>query len=268
MVEREHIPDEHLLRASLREYELHIVELYNALPSPATPAFWPQLIAVEMPVEVLVLCVRKAHMSGDYRTRNRILELIVQRIGGATHLWAEAILRKWHLLPDEREHLVADLCADLYERILHALLDESRLFWAINFYHCLYFERLHVYTTFLRREGLVQSTKTHVGMRIPRNLLIRLDQPLVNAEGQPLIRELEDGAAQKMLLSLEYSELLHLVLHLPSALKLVILLAFWEGRSEKEVAHLLGISDRTVRNRIRAASKWLYEQLEGDSVHE
>jgi DNA-directed RNA polymerase specialized sigma24 family protein len=37
---------------------------------------------------------------------------------------------------------------------------------------------------------------------------------------------------------------------------------FWEGRSEKDTAQLLGITDRTVRNRRREALNVLREALD------
>ncbi len=268
MVEREHASDEDDLRTSLKERERHLMELYNALPPYATHAFWHQLALADMPLEVLVYCVRRAHAIGDHGTRNQIIEFIVGRIQVANIRWAEVVLSKWHLLADERYHLVSDLCADLSERILHALLDERRAFWTIHFYHCLSFERLHACTAFLRREGLAPAAKAQLGVRIPRPLLIRLDQPMGLPNAQRLILEFEDDCAQKVLLALEYADLCRLVFHLPNSLKIVVLLAFWEGRSEKEIAHLLGVSDRTVRNRMHTALNLLYQLLEGNRVHE
>jgi DNA-directed RNA polymerase specialized sigma24 family protein len=37
---------------------------------------------------------------------------------------------------------------------------------------------------------------------------------------------------------------------------------FWEDRSEKDTARILGITDRTVRNRLREVSKILRSELE------
>jgi DNA-directed RNA polymerase specialized sigma24 family protein len=70
-----------------------------------------------------------------------------------------------------------------------------------------------------------------------------------------------------MLLAIETSDLLRLVLLLPVKLKAVVLLLFWEGRSEKETAQLLDITDRTVRNRRREALNLLREALDLEEEH-
>jgi len=66
------------------------------------------------------------------------------------------------------------------------------------------------------------------------------------------------------LLSVEQHDLALLILHLPEKLKSIIWLIFWEGRTEKDAARILGITDRTVRNRLREALKVLRELLESE----
>jgi DNA-directed RNA polymerase specialized sigma24 family protein len=68
--------------------------------------------------------------------------------------------------------------------------------------------------------------------------------------------------AQKDLLAVEHSDLPRLILDLPDKLKAVVLLIFWEGRTEKDTAVVLGITDRTVRNRLRDALEILRRKLE------
>jgi DNA-directed RNA polymerase specialized sigma24 family protein len=56
---------------------------------------------------------------------------------------------------------------------------------------------------------------------------------------------------------------------LPDTLKPVVLLIFWEGRTEKETARVLKITDRTVRNRLQHALKILRNMLasEREYIH-
>ena len=72
----------------------------------------------------------------------------------------------------------------------------------------------------------------------------------------------EDEQAQQALLSVEQSDLPLLIRHLPEKLKSVIWLIYWEGRTEKDAARILGVSDRTVRNRLQGALKSLRVILE------
>ncbi len=179
-------------------------------------------------------------------------------------LWAQRVLQMLSLQADERCVLARDLCADLHECMMRALADLERLFWEENFLHCLYFERKHVYRSFLLREGLCSRQSAARGMRIPRACVASLDRLLQARDHahQPL--DIEDEGVQGMFLVVERSDLLHMVLCLPDKLKAVVLLIFWEGRSEKETAQVLSISDRTVRNRLQHALKILRSLLPPD----
>ena len=148
-----------------------------------------------------------------------------------------------------------DLYADLCERVIRAVHDESRQFWEENFQHCLSFERKHVYQAFMTREGRWYNQRANESgtRRIPRLLIGSLDQPVQGANGELREMEIIDEQAQQALLSVEQHDLTLLILNLPDKLKPVIWLIFWEGRTEKNVAHILGVSDRTVRNRLQKA---------------
>ncbi len=176
--------------------------------------------------------------------------------------WATCVLKMLSVSPDERQALLYDLCADLYESLLRALVDAQRTFWEENFLHALQFERRHVYQAFMVREGRWSDRGVKHGTRIPRVLVTRLDQPLQQDNGDTCVLEIEDERAQSMLLAIETSDLLRLVLLLPAKLKGVVLLLFWEGRSEKDIAQILGITDRTVRNRRREALNLLRGALD------
>jgi RNA polymerase sigma factor (sigma-70 family) len=147
------------------------------------------------------------------------------------------------------------------------LLDAKRSFWEENFLHCLRFEQQHTHRTFMLREGHWRDLRMHKGIRIPRTLMIRLDQA-VQQEGEAYTYtiDVEDEQAEKTLLSVEQMSVFQYVLQLPEKLKATILLIFWEGRTEKEVARVLGITDRTVRNRIRKALQLLHDLLERESA--
>ncbi|HEY4036532.1 MAG TPA: sigma-70 family RNA polymerase sigma factor [Ktedonobacteraceae bacterium] len=242
-----------------------LAELYSTLPPYASAAFWSAVEDPTLPLEILVKILRTAIASGDEQGRRRIMEWIIVRTQATNLLWAQRVLQMLSLQADERSILARDLCADLHECMMRALADSERLFWEENFLHCLYFERKHVYRSFLTREGLWYKPSASRGMRIPRTLVASLDRLLQpqDRDHQPL--EIEDEGVQRMFLSVEQSDLLQTVLCLPDKLKAVILLIFWEGRSEKEAAQVLSISDRTVRNRLRGALKLLRSLLSSES---
>jgi RNA polymerase sigma factor (sigma-70 family) len=176
-----------------------------------------------------------------------------------------------HLTSDERWMCAHDLYADLCERVIRAIHDSKRLFWEENFQHCLCFERKHVYQAFMTREGrwYTQDANESGTRRIPRSLIGSLDQPVQHANGETWEMEIVDEQAQQALLSVEEHDLPLLILNLPEKLKPVIWLLFYEGRTEKNVARILGVSDRTVRNRLQKALILLRTgiELEGKTIY-
>jgi DNA-directed RNA polymerase specialized sigma24 family protein len=247
------------------ERRIALAEVYSTLPPYASAAFWSAIKDPTLPLEILVKSLRAAIASGDEQGRRRIMEWIILRTQAMNLLWAQRVLQMLSLQTDERSVLARDLCADLHECIMRALADAERLFWEENFLHCLYFARKHVYRSFLMREGFWSKPSASRGMRVPRALVASLDRLLhpPDHDHQPL--EIEDEGVQTLFLSVEGSDLLQTVLCLPDKLKAVILLIFWEGRSEKETAQILSISDRTVRNRLRNALKLLHALLLSES---
>ena len=251
--------------------------VYNALPAYGCDAFWRAIEEPGKPLEVLVRCVRVAVARGDNEGRNRIIEIIICRTQDTNEYWADHALKHLGLQVDEHKSLAFDLYADLCERVMRALIDPQRPFWEENFQHCLRFERKHTYQAFMTREGRWQKRSEHTeakrpaelvpltgNRRVPRALLNSLDRAIRYTDGELGELEIEDERAQQQLLAVERTDLLNLVLQLPEKLRSVILLIFWEGRSEKDTARVLAITDRTVRNRLYEASRILRSELKSE----
>jgi|GEM_PF-602279 len=248
---------------------------FQALPTYGSAEFWslieePQL-KLALPLEVLVKCIRVAITPEDNAGKNRIFEMIFRRTQGANEYWSRQILSRIHLPSEERCMYAHDLYADLCERVIRAIHDSRRQFWEENFQHCLCFERKHAYQAFMTREGrwYNQHANESGTRRIPRSLIGSLDQPAQHANGELWEMDLVDEQAQQALLSVEQHDFPLLILNLPEKLKAVIWLIFWEGRTEKNVANLLGVSDRTVRNRLHKALYLLRTviETEGKAIH-
>ncbi len=249
---------------ALLKRRANLAEFYAALPVYASVAFWQAIAEPEIPLEVLVKVVRYTLQIGDKQGRERVVECIFRRIRLLNERWAYRVIGTLTLPAEEQQALLHDICADLYEHLLRALLDPTRTFWEENFLHCLYFERKHVYTSYMKREGRWHTQCT----RIPRTLVDSLERLLQHrSEHTSSSLEVIDERAQQMLLSVELSDLLPIVLHLPEKLKAVILLIFWEGHSEKEAARTLHVTDRTVRNRLHTALRLLRAELMTEKEH-
>ena len=247
-----------------------IATQFQALPPYGSVEFWSRIeesqLKLALSLEVLVKCIRVAIMREDGAGKNRIFEMIFRRTQGANEYWSRQVLSRMHLTAEERSMCAHDLYADLCERVIRAIHDSKRLFWEENFQHCLCFERKHVYQAFMTREGrwYHQGANESGTRRIPRSLIGSLDQPVQHANDETWEMEIVDMQAQQALLSVEEHDLSLLILNLPEKLKPVIWLIFWEGRTEKYVAHILGVSDRTVRNRLQKALSLLRTGIESE----
>ncbi|QBD82302.1 sigma-70 family RNA polymerase sigma factor [Ktedonosporobacter rubrisoli] len=246
------------------EHNISLAQIYDDLPVYGSSAFWQAIEAADLPLEVLVRCFRSTSGYGDIWGRNRLIEVILYRVQSMNERWAHSMLKNLGISADERYALACDLCADLSEAMFRALMDPGRRFWEENFLHCLRFERRHIYQAFMMREGRWGSLKVKRSVRIPRELIASLDRQPRGSEEEPGLIDIKDEKAELMLQAIEKGELLRLVMSLPGKLKAAVLLVFWEGRTEKEAARILCITDRTVRNRIREAVKLLRDALEMD----
>ncbi|GAC1378682.1 MAG: hypothetical protein NVS4B7_09850 [Ktedonobacteraceae bacterium] len=251
--------------AALVRRRAALAALYNSLPPYGGSAFWLRIedpdVDAALPLEVLVQCARLALVRKDDEGKKRIIEVIFRRTAGTNEWWANNVLKQSSLSLDEQKVLRSDLYADLCEYVIRAILDAKRSFWEENFQHCLLFERKHVYLSFMKREGRWRNQDDTRTSRVPHSLLESLDQSLQRSDGTAYELQIEDELAQKALQTVERTDLLHLIVHLPDRLKAVVLLIFWEDRTEKDTARVLGVTDRTVRNRLRAALKILHEKL-------
>jgi len=236
---------------------------YSTLPEYGSLAYWRFVETNDaesaLPLEVLTRCLRTAIAFGDVEGRNRIMTRIIRRTQKDNESWAAQALNMLHIQASERKEVVRDLFADLYEHIMRRLMDPDQTFWEENFYHCLRFERMHVFRGFLMREGWWK--KQQQSERIPRNLVESLDAAQYHPDGEDHKIAIEDEVAQKAMLAVELSDVPLLLLRLPEYLQSILVLLFWEGKTEKDIAALLEITDRTVRNRLQRALRLLRSEL-------
>lgn len=240
--------------AWVAERRAMLAELYRALPAYGSVDFWNVLEGNQaLPLEVLVKVLRvEAIARGDAQARRRIFAIIIARLQSSNEQWVRQMLASLHLLAGERQALAADLYADLCEQLLRALLDPEQRFWEEAFLHSLRFARRHVCERFLRREGYWRREDSGPGQRVPHALLESLER----AEWRVAFRDewdVPDERAEQAFLLVEQTEAASLLFHLPVRLRVIVWLVFWEDCSTKAVGELLGISDRTVRNRLRSA---------------
>ena len=252
----------------------HLAQLFATLPSYGSPAYWYKLEESDMhlalPLEVLVKCIRLSVLCRDRAGQKRTFEIVFRRIAASNIGWVQNVLRTSHFSVNEQALLMHDLYADICECIIRAVIDPTRLFWEENFSHCLNYERKHVYQTFMRREGRWHNDGNPASKHVSYQSSRSIDQSEQVRKRKVRIPVIEDEVARQALLAVEQSDIPALVIGLPAKLKAVVLLIFWEDRTEKDTANILGITDRTVRNRLKRALLLLHQKLEQerDILHE
>jgi RNA polymerase sigma factor (sigma-70 family) len=231
-------------------------KVFNNIPPYDSIEFWQVVEQADFPREVLVKILRSVHTAHNAKMiSQRISSIIISDLQKKNESWAYRVLKGYPLgVWDVKYHLCVDLCADLNEAILKSIFDPRRVFWEENFGHCLYYERMHVLHSLMRREGHVNMAKKEKGRRIPRNLLSSLDtQLMLCTDGLYNPFELEDEQAYAVMHTIDSNFLIDIVKGLPKRLSVVVILVFWADKSERDTAELLSITERTVRNRLQNA---------------
>ncbi|GCE28203.1 hypothetical protein KDA_36870 [Dictyobacter alpinus] len=248
--------------ADVNQRRSHLLKVFETLPAYDSQDFWSTVEQKDFPREVLVKSLRAARQMQQDAVCEGLASIIVARSLAKNEFWAKGIAQKCYELGwDEQRNMSLDLCADLNEAILKAIFDPQRHFWEENFVHCLGYERMHVYRSFMLREGRLSSAHVEKGRRIPRSLVYRLDDMVVHADVLHNPYEIEDERAYAILHAIDSSFLMDIVKRLPQRLAEVVHLVYWEDKTEKDIATILGISDRTVRNRLQMAMRILSQSL-------
>lgn len=241
---------------------------YCELPAYDSSAFWlllenGQEAGRALPLEVLVKVLRAAVARADEQARRRLFEMIIARVQSSNEQWVRQTLTSNGLQAGEQRMMAADLYADLCEQLLRVLMDPDRQFWEENFQHSLRYLRKHVYENFMRREGRWRKPTPGAGKRVPYALLESLERARRRVDMDKAL-DIRDERAEQALAMVEQADIATCLIRLPVRQRTVIWLIFWEGHTAKTVGKLLDISDRTVRNYLRAALAQLREVFEAE----
>lgn len=254
--------------ALFAERRAALARQYTALPAHGSPGFWTLLEDYQengqaLPLEVLVKVLRAAFGREDTQTWHRLCEIIIGRLQQANEQWVRQVLASTRVLTGEQQAMAADLYADLCELVLRRLLDPTQHFWEENFQHSLRFARKNVYESFMRHEGRWHKVTPGAGKRVPYTLLESLDRFGGRDDVDDDMQwDIGDERAEEALQAVEQTDIAALLIRLPIQQRTVVWLTFWEGYTAKAAAELLAISDRTVRNRLRAALAQLRKVFE------
>src|SRR5947209_2623607 len=102
-----------------------LAQLYQALPTYGSVSFWQviegyQTHASPLPLEILIMILRKAVACEDGPAQRRVFEVLIARLQASNEQWIGQTLNNCGISPSEYHTLTADLYADLCEILLRA----------------------------------------------------------------------------------------------------------------------------------------------------
>lgn len=259
------VPAAHELVALARR---RLADELSALPEWKSPAFWWRLRSRDpaggVSLGVHVHYIRRAAGDDDGLALRELFTLLIERVERQNQRWAARVVERTPALRGEaaaaaRDDLMQDIALHLWERVCRGG-DE----WELFFSRALEFAQRHVAASYMRKRGLWARP----GVRRSHTVLAYLVESLsAFTHDQDGARTDEPIAATAPLAAAELSDLRQLVLALPLPERIAIVLRFWQGASEQEIAAALGgVTTRTVRNRLRRAYDLLRAAYQGAEV--
>jgi RNA polymerase sigma factor (sigma-70 family) len=241
-------------------------QLFQTLPLPGSAAYWQRIEHATaqdaLPLEVLARCLRERLQSGTRQEVDRIFDVIWLRAQSSITFWARKVASQSQ--GGRGLQIEDDLVAECYTALWKELTTQEKTFLLENFSHMLLRLEQHIAHNIMSQEGFWKRKGVENPHRVQRENLTSIEAS-VSADNEPSLPEsIPDPHSQALL---EYrEELMDLETQVakldPPARR--ILHDLWCGFTQEEIAKRLGVTDRTVRNRLDAIRKFLRQQLEGE----
>lgn len=238
------------------------------VPAWKSPAFWVRVRSHDpargMSLGALAHYVRRAVLAEDAPAARELFTLLIERIESQNLRWAIRTIANAPSLHGgaadaAREDLMQEIALHLWER-----LRGSGEQWELFFTRALEYAQRHVAAAYMEKRGLRQRAGVRRPTRSPAHLLQSLSTCLGD-DGVERAAELPD--AVNTLAAADLADLRLLVLRLPLKQRIAVVLRFWQGSSEEEIARAMGgVTTRTVRNYLGRAYERLRDAYEGAEV--
>ena len=241
-----------------------LAEELAELPEWKTAAFWRRLRTDDLEhavsLGVLAHCVRRAAADDDAAASRELFTLLIERIERRNLRWAAQVVASTAMLSGgadaARDDLMQELALYLWQRLRRG--EEQ---WELFFPRVLVFAQRHVAAAYMQKRGLWPRA----GVRRSARISARFVASLSALSGEDVASEPPDEV--NPLAAAELADLRLLVLNLPVPERVAVVLRFWQGASEAEIARALGgVTTRTVRNVLRRAYIRLRAAYEGAEV--
>jgi RNA polymerase sigma factor (sigma-70 family) len=224
---------------------------FAALPPAATPAYWHAIERTDesdaLPLEVLARCFRERAARGTTGDTDRIFEVMLRRIGPVVRRAAARCVS-----PYLSSGLAEEIEQESYVKLWQELGDPEKRFVLEHFPATLRRICQHASHDVMQKAGEWQRPDVAQPTRVPRGQMTSMDADPVGEGTVRLGESLPDAQAQAEFDRVELSDLLDIVRGLPPASRTLILDIYSRGLTQEEAAADLGITTRTVRNRLGA----------------
>lgn len=202
----------------------------------------------------LVALLRRAAAGGDLKLAQELFVSLLERTEACNRRWAARVVAHTPSLrsmvqgrASVREDLKQELTLHLWQRLAR----ERDPAWELFFARALAFAQRRVARSYMERNGYwAASGASQHPERLPALMLSQLatydEGDAVPAEERLAARE--PSAEEQSLTLADLADLRELVGRLPARERLAVVMRFWLGAREREIAAALGVTTRTVRN--------------------
>lgn len=262
------------------------------LPAWDTPQLWAKVYSA-VPQEAvsfgaLVHLIRVAARRNEKRTARELFVLLLERTEGLNRRWADHVVLS---TPGIRGTPGTAVCEDLRQELTLRLWESVGLAdgeaWELFFQRSLAYAQRHTALAYMEQRGywnrrttskriaqpVAATTAAHSVVWAASDAFVaehRWDQrasDVSDATGASYThRALNIAAASGEFVAADLTDLRELVTRLPREQRIAIVLRHWQQASELEIAKMLGVTTRTVRNYLRRAHERLREWYEGEEA--
>lgn len=239
---------------------------FQALPSVGSRGYWQTVEArdaqQQLPLEVLARSCRECFVAGAIADAHHICELIIRRVEGNVKGWSSRIAAMARSGMSEQRR--QDLEQDCYMKLWEELSGNRRSYLLENFASAFNRLRQHVSHSYMEREGEWKRSDDVQPTRIPRGETGSFDATPSGSDSLPLSETQADPKAQAALERAELSDLMAHIMSLPPDERMILLRSL-AGDGQEDIAADLGVTARTIRNRLKRAKDEVIRRYQGGS---
>lgn len=225
---------------------------FQSLPPAGSDGYWRHIeepdTANRLPLEVLARCFRERHFAGIRGDAERIFKVIMERIRGRVGWWAKSIARQARSGSGSLE--AEDLEQECHLKLWEELVSDDSTFLLESFMQGLHHICQHVGHGEMERAGEWRRPGVETPKRIPRGQLESLQAEPEGVGELPLSERTPDEKAQDEIEKATLSDLFDLVRQLPHDERIIIHDWLSGDRTQEDTAATLGVTARTIRNRL------------------